>query len=130
MGRKDCSRINYLKSHIKGAIYLDLDYLKDQKTDLMQMMPNEKQFIDSMKRLNIKLSDAVVCYDTGSMGFFGYRAAWMLQTMGHPNVRVLNGGFPKWTAEGRPCEATDENVKEEDFAYKLNPEKIKYLSEI
>ena len=41
------------------------------------MMPSEKHFIDTMKRLNVKLTDRVVCYDTGAMQFFGYRAAWM-----------------------------------------------------
>ena len=40
MGRKDCSRINFLKSHIKGALYLDLDNLRDKTTELPFMMPD------------------------------------------------------------------------------------------
>ena len=95
MGRQagDCHRINFTKSHIKGALFLDLDNFRDHTTDLPFMMPSEKQFIDTMKRLNVKLSDKVVCYDTGAMQLFGYRAAWMFQCMGHPDVQVLDGGF-------------------------------------
>ena len=62
--RNDCSRLNFLKNHIKNAIYLDLDNLKNHKTDLPMMMPDEKAFVDAMKRLNVKLTDTIVCYDT------------------------------------------------------------------
>mmetsp|Transcript_11050 Transcript_11050/g.18478 ORF Transcript_11050/g.18478 Transcript_11050/m.18478 type:complete len:127 (+) Transcript_11050:35-415(+) len=95
MGRTpgDCHRINFLKSHIKGALFLDLDNLKDHKSDLPFMMPDEKFFIDTMKRLGVKLTDKVICYDSGAMQLFGYRAAWMFQCMGHPDVKVLDGGF-------------------------------------
>ena len=72
-----------MKNHIKGALYLDLENLKDMKTDLPLMMPNDGQFVNAMKRLNVKLSDTVVCYDTGVTQFFGCRAAWMLKAMGH-----------------------------------------------
>ena len=121
----DDPTINYLKSHIKGAQYLDLFNLKDHSTNLPLMMPNEAYFVAAMKRLNVKLSDNVVCYDTGKMQFFGYRAAWMLQAMGHPNTRVLDGGFDKWTKEGRPTESTDGGAAADQFAYKLNPGMIK-----
>ena len=45
------------------------------------MLPDEKLFSDRMKVLNIKLTDRIICYDTGDMQFFGYRAAWMFQAM-------------------------------------------------
>lgn len=98
MGRQegDCHRVNFHVSHIKGAQYLDLDYLKDMRSDLPFMLPSEKAFVDRMKVLGVKMSDHVICYDTGAMQFFGYRAAWMFKAMGHPNVQVLDGGFPKW----------------------------------
>ena len=54
-----------------------------------------------MKILNIKLSDKVVCYDTGDSQFFGYRAAWMFQVMSHSNVFVLDGGLKKWQSENK-----------------------------
>jgi thiosulfate/3-mercaptopyruvate sulfurtransferase len=126
MGRPegDCCRINYLRSHIKGAQFLDLDNLRDMKNDLPFMMPSEEQFINKMKTLGVKMSDRVVCYDGGAMQFFGYRAAWMLQAMGHPNVQVLDGGYPKWVKEDLPIDSSERDYTPEDFGYKLHSEKI------
>lgn len=46
MGRQpgDDQRLEFLKSHIKGAQFVDLDYLKDMKTSLPFMMPSDAQF--------------------------------------------------------------------------------------
>ena len=89
------------------------------KTDLPFMMPSEQAFIGRMRVLGVRMSDHVVCYDAGAMQFFGHRAAWMFQAMGHPNVEVLDGGFPKWIKEGLPFESCHEDLKAEDFGYKL-----------
>jgi len=131
MGRQpgDCPAVNFHKSHIHGALFLDLDTLRDETTDLPFMMPDQAKFVNVMKRLCVKLTDRVVFYDTGAMQFFGYRAAWMLQAMGHPNVQVLDGGFAKWTSEGRQVHG-DLQVKLEDFDYKLVESKLKTLEHI
>ena len=53
--------------------------------------------------------------------------------MGHPNVRVLAGGWPKWTAEGRPIDSLYPiigNANNGNFGYKLDPQKIKTLKQI
>ena len=42
----------------------------------------------------------------------------MFNYMGHNNVHVLDGGFPKWQKEGRPIESTDSMATAEDFGYK------------
>ena len=83
------------------------------------MMPDEKYFIDRMKVLQVKMSDYVICYDTADMQWWGYRAAWMFQAMGHPKVSVLDGGFAKWKYEDHPVESTDPNVILEDFDFNL-----------
>ena len=126
----DCPRINFLKSHIKGAQYLDVDYVLDHKNPNPYMLPPTDFFIKVMKQLNIKKSDQVVVYDTWDMNLFGFRAAWMFQAMGHEKVFVLDGGFNKWQKEGRPCEGTDTSATDDDFAYQLDPTKIKLLEEM
>lgn len=123
----DCPRLNFLKQHIQGAQFLDLDTLKDQSTDLPYMLPNQKQFIEAMKRLDCKLSDRVVVYDTHQNQFFGYRAAWMFQAFGHKNVSVLDGGFPKWIGEGKPVVQIEPEIDEKDFDFKVIPDKVKVL---
>lgn len=126
----ECVYINYLKQHIKGAQFFDTDYFKDQASDLPFMMPSEKQFKDAMKRMGIKIADSVVCYDAGVNQFFGYRAAWMLQAMGHPNVSVLDGGLPKWISEGKKVDAHDQAAQESDFDYKVDTNKLKILDDM
>mmetsp|Transcript_32499 Transcript_32499/g.49728 ORF Transcript_32499/g.49728 Transcript_32499/m.49728 type:complete len:145 (+) Transcript_32499:2-436(+) len=114
MGRPphDCPTMFFHKSHIPGAQFLDLDNLRNHSSNLPFMLPSEKLFSDTMKRLNIKKTDKVVLYDTGSMQFFGYRAAWMFEAMGHPNTFVLNGGFAKWVKENKPIESTAPTSKQ------------------
>jgi len=130
MGRapEDDHRANFHRTHIQGALFVDMDYFKEMRSDLPFTMPSEKQFVDTMKRLNVKLTDTVVCYDTGAMGFFAHRAAWMIHAMGHPDVRVLDGGFAKWVKEGKPVGGKDEGAG--DFGYKLNPDRIKNFDEM
>ena len=50
------------------------------------MMPKESYFAAFMRKMDIRLSDKVVCYDAGERNIFGYRVAWMLNAMGHDNV--------------------------------------------
>lgn len=47
------------------------------------MLPDEKEFSNLMRSLNIKLSDRVICYETSERQFYGYRVAWMLEVMNH-----------------------------------------------
>jgi len=54
----------------------------------------------------------------------------MMQAMGHNKVKVLAGGLPKWKKEGKPMEADDKDANQADFAYKLNPERIKLYEQM
>ena len=76
------------------------------------MLPQQQQFRDQMKQLNVKLSDKVVFYtENGNM--LACRGYWMLKAFGHKNVSILNGGMKKWKEEGRKVETND--FKDEDF---------------
>ena len=83
-----------------------------------------------MRALAVKLSDTVICYDAGTMQFFGHRAAWMFKAMGHPNVKVLDGGLPKWIKDGFPVESCDRDFKVDDFGYSLQADKIWNLEQV
>jgi len=50
--------------------------------------------------------------------------------MGHQNVQVLDGGFPRWISEKRPFESSEENASNDDYAFKLDPKKLKTLQQI
>ena len=76
-----------------------------------------------MKTLNVSKAHTVVVYET-SGGWFANRAAFMFRAMGHPNVRVLDGQFAKWTKEGKPTESDSKPAEEADFAYAYSGEDV------
>jgi len=91
------------------------------------MLPKEQDFINFTLMVNIQLTDNLVFYDKGD-GANAARVFWMFDTMGHPNIRVLNGGFKKWVAEKRPTESTP--APKERFAYKFNPDKYATFEQV
>src|SRR5262245_42100488 len=93
----------YLGEHIPGAVFFDIDDIADEESELPHMLPSTVKFASRVKRLGIGDGVRVIAYD--SLGLYSAaRAWWMLRTMGHNDVAVLNGGLKKWQAEGRPVE--------------------------
>jgi thiosulfate/3-mercaptopyruvate sulfurtransferase len=90
-------------AHIPGAVFFDIDGIADHSTDLPHMMPTPGEFSRAVGALGITDIDPLVVYDGTGM-FSAPRAWWMLKAMGHRNVKVLDGGFPKWKREGRAIE--------------------------
>lgn len=93
-------------SHIPGAVYFDLDKVADTSSGLPHMLPSAERFAETVGKLGIAETQTTVVYD-GSGLFSAPRVWWTFRIMGAKDVRILEGGFPKWTAEGRPVEAGD-----------------------
>ncbi len=91
----------YTRAHIPGAVGLpDANiYLKTARGETFLMGP--EPFAATMSALGIGDDTAVVVYD-GRSSLYAARLWWTLAYFGHPNVRVLNGGWHKWLLEGRP----------------------------
>src|SRR6516165_6475310 len=88
-------------AHIPGADYLDLQgEFSDTSTRLRFMMPATAQLEAAFSRHGIGEGVDVVLYSIGTM-MWATRFWWMLRSLGFDSVAVLNGGFDKWTAEGR-----------------------------
>lgn len=97
----------YAAGHIPGAVYAHVDRdLSAEKTGTngRHPLPDVQTFAATLGRLGIDASTQVVVYDQDSGGFAS-RLWWMLRWLGHDGVALLNGGFAKWTAEGRPTTA-------------------------
>ena len=97
-------RAEYEGGHIRGAAFWDIDGIADQDDPRPHMVPSPAQFAAQMGELGIGDSTRVVAYDRVGMMTVG-RAWWMLRYFGHDAVSILDGGFAKWTAEGRSTEA-------------------------
>lgn len=97
------ARAEYAALHIPGAQFFDIDELSDERSGLPHMLPPPAKFASRMKQLGLGDGVGVVVYDTSAGGLFSAaRVWWTLRVMGHEDVAVLDGGFRKWCAEGRP----------------------------
>jgi thiosulfate/3-mercaptopyruvate sulfurtransferase len=93
----------FLAGHIPGAVRFDLDAVSDHSNPMPHMLPSAEQFARDIGALGIADSDTIVCYDVLGM-WSSPRGWWTFRLFGAQNVFVLEGGLPKWQAEGRPLE--------------------------
>jgi thiosulfate/3-mercaptopyruvate sulfurtransferase len=110
----------YLEAHIPGARFLDIDAVADTSNPLPHMLPNAELFGREMGRLGIGSEDRIVVYDnsphrTSGRGWFTFRH------FGARKVAILDGGFQKWIAEGRPTEAGEPAPRTARFAATETP---------
>jgi len=95
---------DFEKGHIPGAQFIDLQAdLSAPHPKLRFMLPSAEAFAAAMGRFGVGDKSRVVLYSTTTPQWAS-RVWWMLRNYGFDNVAVLNGGFKKWTAEGRPVE--------------------------
>ena len=93
-------RDEFEKAHIPGAVLFDLEQISDHSNPLPHMLASPDDFADAVGDLGISDSDRVVVYDHSGLLSAG-RVWWNFRVMGHEEVYVLDGGLPRWIAEGR-----------------------------
>lgn len=89
---------NYLQQHLDNAIFLDLNKdLADIKTDLAlggrHPLPQTANFIAFLSGIGISPESHIVVYDHKNGANAAARFWWMMKSVGHKNVQVLDGGF-------------------------------------
>jgi thiosulfate/3-mercaptopyruvate sulfurtransferase len=98
------ARAEFEQGHIPGAQFVDVPgELSDRSHRFRFMTPSAEAFAAAMGRLGVGEGTRVVTYSTGMM-WWATRVWWMLRTFGFDNAAVLNGGWQKWSREGRPVE--------------------------
>ena len=92
---------DYQEGHIPGAQRFDLDAVSDHTSSLPHMLPSPEDFAKAMGGFGITRDSRVVIYD--GLGLFSAaRVWWTFERFGHPFVKVLDGGAPKWRKENKP----------------------------
>jgi thiosulfate/3-mercaptopyruvate sulfurtransferase len=115
-------RDDYVKSHIPGAVFCDVtDDLRDRSDPRPQMMPSAQQISEVMAGLGVGAETRVVLYDRGNHSWAA-RAWWSLKTFDFDDAAVLDGGWQKWRAEGRPVSSEPGTYPRGKFAARYRPE--------
>ena len=97
------ARNEYDAAHIPGARFFDIDEISDQRSNLPHMAPPPEKFISRLRAMGVGDGHQVVVYDGHGL-LSAARVWWLFRLMGKTDVAVLDGGFPKWLAEGRAVE--------------------------
>ncbi|MBI1209165.1 MAG: 3-mercaptopyruvate sulfurtransferase [Azospirillum sp.] len=110
----------YAAWHIPGAVFFDIDEISDKTSSLPHMLPDAGTFAAKVGALGIGNDSRVVIYDSHGM-MSAARVWWMFRAFGHRAVAVLDGGLPKWRAEGHPVTAEPTIPRPVSFSASLNP---------
>ena len=96
-------RAEYEAAHIPNARFFDIDAISDKRSTLPHTAPPVEMFISRMRAMGVGDGHQVVVYDNSDVRS-AFRVWWNFRLMGKIDVAVLDGGFGKWQAEGRPVE--------------------------
>src|SRR6187401_2756049 len=123
------ARAEYTAAHIPGAVFFDINAVADHSTDLPHMLPGPDQFGAAAGDLGISEKDTIVVYD-GSGLYSAPRVWWTFRIFGARKVYILDGGLPKWKAEGRPLEQGTAQHTPRKFEGELNTGVVAGVSDV
>ena len=129
VGVTENTRANYRAVHIPNAIFFDIDEIADPEATLPHMMPDETIFGSKVAELGISNDSRVIVYDQHGI-YSAPRAWWMFRAFGHTNVAVLDGGLPKWRAEGRDVTDLVPTIKAAQFIANLDEGLLRLATQV
>ena len=104
---------------IPGAVFFDIDEIADSASDLPHMLPAPEKFSSKVRKLGLGDGVRIVVYDQRGL-FSAARVWWTFRYFGHEDVAVLDGGLPKWQAEGRAVAEGPARAQERHFTARVN----------
>ncbi|MEO1537234.1 MAG: 3-mercaptopyruvate sulfurtransferase [Pseudomonadota bacterium] len=122
-------RAEYDKAHIPGARFFDIDEISDTRSALPHMVPPVEKFMSRMRAMGVGDGHQVVVYDGAGL-FSAARVWWLFRLMGQTNVAVLDGGFPKWRAEGREIEDMPPILRDRHMTVTVRNDMVKDVTQV
>jgi len=112
-------RTEFELQHIPGAVFFDIDEIAESDSDLPHMLPAPEKFSSKVRKLGLGDGVRIVAYDQRGL-FSAARVWWTFRYFGHSDVAVLDGGLPKWLAEGRRVEDGPGHAEARHFTARMN----------
>lgn len=127
--QKRDARAEYQGAHIPGAVFFDQDMAVDPDATLPHALPSPSMFARYAGSMGISADDTIVVYD--GPGFQSApRVWWMFRIMGVYQVYILDGGFDRWKAAGRPVTAEPTKTAAGVFYADFDASKVVSLAEM
>jgi thiosulfate/3-mercaptopyruvate sulfurtransferase len=124
----DMRQSGYPDGHVPGAVYVSPVAIRDA-TSPPTFLPTAAAFEEMMVKLGISDSTRVIVYDERG-GIYAARLWWILNYFGHSNVALMNGGWLKWAAEGRPSSTNAPAISSARFTAKPQPRWVATASDV
>jgi thiosulfate/3-mercaptopyruvate sulfurtransferase len=128
-GTERDARAEHAAAHIPGARFFDIDEISDQRSALPHMAPPSEKFMSRLRAMGVGDGHQVVIYD-GAGIFSAPRVWWTFRLMGKRDVAVLDGGLPKWRAEGRPLTEEPAQIRDRHMTVSRQNQLVRDVTEV
>jgi thiosulfate/3-mercaptopyruvate sulfurtransferase len=123
------ARAEYEAAHIPGARFFDIEDISDARSALPHMVPPVEKFMSKLRAMGVGDGHQVVVYDSHGL-FSAARVWWLFRLMGQENVAVLDGGLPKWQAEGREIEDMPPIVRDRHMTVRRQNHMVRDVTQV
>ena len=123
------AKAEYDAAHIPGARFFDIDDISDARSDLPHMAPPVEKFMSRMRAMGVGDGHQVVVYDGAGL-LSAARVWWLFKLMGQENVAVLDGGLPKWIAEGGETEDMPPIPRDRHMTVRLQNQLVRDVTQV
>jgi len=123
------AKAEYAQGHIPGARFFDIDDISDSRSDLPHMAPPIEKFMSRLRAMGVGDGHQVVVYDGAGL-FSAARVWWLFKLMGQNDVAVLDGGLPKWVAEGRELEDMPPIIRDRHMPVRRQAHLVKDVTQV
>ncbi len=123
------ARAGYEAAHIPGARFFDIDDVSDARSELPHMVPPVEKFMSRMRALGVGDGHQIVVYDSHGL-FSAARVWWLFKLMGQDDIAVLDGGLPKWQAEGRPVEDMPPVIRDRHMTVRRQNQMVRDVTQV
>lgn len=122
-------KAEYDAAHIPGARFFDIDEIADLRSELPHMVPPVEKFMSRMRAMGVGDGHQVVVYD-GAGIMSAPRVWWLFRLMGKTDIAVLDGGLPKWQADGHPVDDMPPVIRDRHMTTQVQADMVKDVTQV
>lgn len=123
------AKAEYDAGHIPNARFFDIDDISDHRSELPHMVPPVEKFMSRLRSMGVGDGHQVVVYDGAGLKSAA-RVWWVFRLMGQSNIAVLDGGLPKWLAEGRETEDLPPVIRDRHMTVRVQNHLVRDVTQV